>query len=46
MFKYRVLRMIFGSQREEVTGDWRKLHDELHDLYSFPRYDLGDQIKD
>jgi hypothetical protein len=31
----RVLRRIFGSKRDEVTGDWRKLHnEELHNLYS------------
>jgi hypothetical protein len=33
----RVLRKIFEPNREEVTGDWRKLHDkELHRLYSSP----------
>jgi hypothetical protein len=33
----RVLRRIFGPKREDVTGDWRKLHnDELHNLYSLP----------
>jgi hypothetical protein len=32
-----VLSRIFGPKREEVTGEWRKLHDEeLHDLYSSP----------
>jgi hypothetical protein len=32
-----VLRRIFGSKRDEVTGEWRKLHDEeLNDLYSSP----------
>jgi hypothetical protein len=32
-----VLRRIFGSKRDEVIGDWRKLHDEeLHNLYSPP----------
>jgi hypothetical protein len=37
MFGNRVLRRIFGSKRDEVTGDWRKLHDEeLRDLYSSP----------
>jgi hypothetical protein len=37
MFENRVLRRIFGSKREEVTGDWRKLHnEELHNLYSSP----------
>jgi hypothetical protein len=31
----RVLRNVFGPKREEVTADWRKLHnEELHDLYS------------
>jgi hypothetical protein len=30
----RVLRRIFGSKRDEVTGEWRKLHnEELNDLY-------------
>jgi hypothetical protein len=28
MFKNRVLRRIFGPKRDEVTGEWRKLHDE------------------
>jgi hypothetical protein len=33
----RVLRMIFESKRDEVTGDWRKLHnEELHNMYSSP----------
>jgi hypothetical protein len=33
----RVLRRIFGSKRDEVTGEWRKLHnEELRDLYSSP----------
>jgi hypothetical protein len=32
-----VLRTIFGPKRDEVTGGWRKLHnEELHNLYSFP----------
>jgi hypothetical protein len=32
-----VLRMIFGPKRDEVTGGWRKLHnEELHDFYSSP----------
>jgi hypothetical protein len=30
----RVLRRIFGPKRDEVTGEWRKLHKELHDLHS------------
>jgi hypothetical protein len=33
----RVLRRIFGPKRDEVTGKWRKLHnEELNDLYSLP----------
>jgi hypothetical protein len=33
----RVLRKIFGQKRDEVTGEWRKLHnEELHILYSSP----------
>jgi hypothetical protein len=36
-FEKRVLRMIFGPKRDEVTGEWRKLHnEELCDLYSSP----------
>jgi hypothetical protein len=32
-----VLRRIFGPKRDEVTGGWRKLHnEELHNLYSSP----------
>jgi hypothetical protein len=32
-----MLRRIFGPKRDEVTGEWRKLHnEELHDLYSSP----------
>jgi hypothetical protein len=37
VFKKRVLRRIFGPKRDEVTGEWRKLHnEELHYLYSLP----------
>jgi hypothetical protein len=36
-FEIRVLRRIFGSKRDEVTGEWRKLHnEELTDLYCSP----------
>jgi hypothetical protein len=32
VFENRVLRRLFGSKREEVTGEWRKLHnEEFHD---------------
>jgi hypothetical protein len=37
VFENRVLRRIFGPRRDEVTEDWRKLHnEELHNLYSSP----------
>jgi hypothetical protein len=37
VFENRVLREIFGLKRDEVTGEWRKLHnEELRDLYSSP----------
>jgi hypothetical protein len=36
-FENRILRRIFGSKRDEVTGEWRKLHnEELQYLYSCP----------
>jgi hypothetical protein len=37
VFENRVLRGIFGPKRNEMTGNWRKLHnEELHNLYSSP----------
>jgi hypothetical protein len=37
VFENRVLRRIFGPKRDEVTGEWRKFHnEELHNLYSSP----------
>jgi hypothetical protein len=44
VFENRVLRRIFGPKRDEVTVEWRKLHNEkLHILYSSP--DINKQIK-
>jgi hypothetical protein len=44
VFENRVLRRIFGSKRYEVTGDWRKPHnEELHNLYS--SLNIGRMIK-
>ena len=37
VFENRVLRRIFGPKRDEVTWEWRKLHNkELNDMYSSP----------
>jgi len=37
VFENRVLRRVFGSKRDELTEEWRKLHnEELRDLYSLP----------
>jgi hypothetical protein len=44
VFENRVLRRIFGLTRDEVTGEWRKLHNkELYNLYSSP--DIIRQVK-
>jgi hypothetical protein len=44
VFENRVLRRIFGPNRDEVTGEWRRLHNgELHNLYSSP--DVIKQIR-
>jgi len=37
VFENRVLRKVFGPKRDEVTGEWIRLHiEELYDLYSSP----------
>ena len=37
VFENKVLRRIFGPRRDEVTGDWRRLHnEEINVLYSSP----------
>ena len=37
MFENMVLRKIFGPRRDELTGEWRRLHnEELNDFYSSP----------
>jgi hypothetical protein len=44
VFENTVLRRIFGPKTDEVTGEWRKLHnEELHSLYSSP--DIFRQVK-
>jgi hypothetical protein len=47
VFENRVLRRIFGPKGDEVTGRWRKLHnEELHNLYSSPNTVRAIQSKD
>ena len=44
MFENRVLRRIFGTKRDNVTGEWRRLYNgELNDLLA--KYYLGDLIE-
>jgi hypothetical protein len=44
VFENKVMRRIFRAKRDEVTGEWRKLHsEELHTLYSCP--DVMRQVK-
>ena len=46
VFENRVLRRIFGPKREEITREWRKLHNvNLNDLFSSPSIVSGDQIE-
>jgi len=40
MSENMVLRRIFGHQKDKVTGEWRKLHNELNDLYTTPNITL------
>jgi hypothetical protein len=41
VFENRILRRIFGSERDEVIKEWRKLHDELLHIYTPPQILLG-----
>ena len=46
MFENRVLRRIHRPKRNEITGEWRNLHnEELNDLYPSHKYYPGDKIK-
>jgi hypothetical protein len=43
VFENRVLRKIFGPKKDEVTGEWRKLHNK--EVYFFHQNHSGGQIK-
>jgi hypothetical protein len=46
VFKNRMLRL-FGPERDEVIGGWRKLHnEELHNFYSLPSIIKSDQVEE
>jgi hypothetical protein len=46
VFGKRVLRRLFGPAKSEVTGGWRKLHnEEFHNLYSLPSTSIIRMIK-
>jgi hypothetical protein len=46
MFEYMVLRRIFGTRRDEVTGEWRRLHNEELSLFVLlTQYYAGDKIE-
>ena len=46
VFENMVLRRIFGPRRDDVTGEWRRLHnEELNDLCSYTQYCAGDIIE-
>ena len=46
VFENMVLRIIFGPRRDEVTGEWRRLHnEELNDLYCITQYCAGDKME-
>jgi hypothetical protein len=44
VYENRVLRKTFAPKRDEVTGEWRKLHnEELNDMYCSPQFGSGDK---
>jgi hypothetical protein len=44
VFENRVLRRICGPKRDDIVGGWRKLHEELHYLYSLPNQVTEDEM--
>jgi hypothetical protein len=45
VFKNRVLRRIFGPKKDEVTGEWRRLHNRALCSVLLTKYHSGDQVK-
>jgi len=45
VFENRVLRRIFGPKRDEVIGEWRKVHNEELNLYSSPNFIRGIKLR-
>jgi len=45
VFENRVLRRVFGSKRDEVTGEWRKLHNEEQGSLPLTQYCAGGKIE-
>jgi len=45
VFENRMFRRIFGPKRDEVRGEWKKLYNELNDLYSSPNIVLVIKLK-
>jgi hypothetical protein len=47
VFENSALRRIYGPRRDEVTGRWRKLHnEELHDMYTSPSIIRNNQVEE
>jgi hypothetical protein len=46
LFENRELRRIFAIKRDDVTGEWMKLHNEELHFVLFARYNQNDQVKE
>jgi len=45
VFENRVLKRIFGPKRDQVTDEWRKLHEQQLNDFSLTQYCLGDKTE-
>jgi hypothetical protein len=43
VFENTVLMMISGPKRDKITGECRRLNEEIHDLYTLTKYYVGDK---